>query len=190
MQTKKVQCPSCGQVLEVRNPNNETLKKFTCPKCNALLQARFTPQQEPLEAKTYLGPKQAVVNNGSTQLSGSNFGSTHLVVSKDSINKNALLEANGHTYPLQEGENTVGRKCSSSKAMVQIDATDNYMSRQHFIINVSTLPDGSKKVVLRNYQNKNRTYINGQPIEKGDEIRLFDGNKIKIGNTIITFKLS
>ena len=190
MQKKRVQCPSCGQVLEVQNQNNETLKKFTCPKCNALLQARFTPQQEPLEAKTYLGPRRPVMNNGSTQLSGAGFGSTHLVVSKGELNKTAILEGNGHTYSLMEGQNIIGRKCSSSKATVQIDTNDIYMSRQHCIINVCTLPNGIKKVGLSNYQNKNRTFIDEQLIDNEDEICLVDGNKIKMGNTVVTFKLS
>ena len=64
------------------------------------------------------------------------------------------------------------------------------MSRQHCIINVSTLSDGSKKAVLSNYQNKNSTTIDGQLIGKGDEIRLTDGNSITMGHTTVTFKLS
>lgn len=191
MQTKKVQCPSCGKVLVVTNTMNATLKKFHCPNCNRLLQTSFPAQEEePLVAKTYLAPLQRKVDNGATQLSGNSFGSTQLSVSKADVNEKAKLEVGGHTYLLQDGQNIVGRKCSSSKATVQIEATDNYMSRQHFIINVSALSNGSKKVVMSNYKNKNRTYVNEQPIGKGDEIRLFDGNKIRIGNTIIIFKLS
>ena len=55
---------------------------------------------------------------------------------------------------------------------------------------VTTLPDGTKKAVLSNYQNKNLTTIDGQEIETGDEIRLTDGNQIKRGQTTVTFKLS
>jgi hypothetical protein len=64
------------------------------------------------------------------------------------------------------------------------------MSRQHCSIEVSTLPDGTKKAVLRNYQNKNQTTVDGQPIENDDTIRLTDGNCITMGHTTVTFKLS
>ena len=64
------------------------------------------------------------------------------------------------------------------------------MSRQHCSITITTLPDGSMKAVLSNYQNKNLTLIDGQEIETGDAIRLTNGNAIKMGHTTVTFKLS
>ena len=60
-----------------------------------------------------------------------------------------------------------------------------YMSRHHCIINVSTLPDNSKKVVLNNYKNKNVTAVNGQQLLEDDVIRLADGNIITMGKTNI-----
>ena len=190
MLIKRVQCPSCGQVLEVQNQNNETTKKFHCPKCKALLQTTFPLQQEPLEAKTYLGPKRSFADMGATRLSARNTASTRLITPNVRPDAEPILECVGHSYPLKEGQNIVGRKCSSSKATVQIDTNDIYMSRQHCIINVCTLPNGIKKVGLSNYQNKNRTFIDEQLIDNEDEICLVDGNKIKMGNTVVTFKLS
>ena len=190
MQKKQVQCPSCGQVLNVQNPNNKALIEYNCPKCNAWLQTKFTPQQEPFEAKTFHGSKRPPMNNGATLLSGVDTGSTLLSVFKGELNKNAQLEVNGQPYPLQEGLNIVGRKSDTSKATVQIETDDASMSRQHCKITVSTLPNGTKKVVLSNYLNKNRTLINEQLITMGEKIRLSDGNKITMGCTIVTFKLT
>ena len=96
----------------------------------------------------------------------------------------------GVSYPLEEGQNIVGRKGSTSKATVQIETADRYMSRQHCSIIVTSLPDGSKKVVLCNYQNKNLTIVDGLPIENGDQIRLTNNNAITMGHTTVTFKLS
>ncbi len=96
----------------------------------------------------------------------------------------------GACYPLEEGQNIVGRKGNTSKASVQIATDDRYMSRQHCSITVTTLPDGTKKAVLSNYMNKNLTSVNGQEIETGDAIRLTDGNSITMGHTTVTFKLS
>ncbi len=191
MQTKRIKCPSCGVVLDVQNSKNELVKQITCPKCKAVLQVKFPPQQEPLEAKTYYAPpKQPVADNGATHLAGSSYGATQLVTDTPKISTSAKLLYDGISYPLEEGQNIIGRKGNTSKATIQIATDDRYMSRQHCSINVTTLPDGTKKAVLSNYQNKNLTSIDGQPIETGDAIRLTDGNSISMGHTTITFKLS
>lgn len=191
MQTKRIKCPSCGVVLDVQNSKNELVKQITCPKCKAVLQVKFPPQQEPLEAKTYYAPpKQPVADNGATQLAGSGYGATQLVTDTPKISTSVKLLYDGISYPLEEGQNIIGRKGNTSKATIQIATDDRYMSRQHCSVTVTTLPDGTKKVVLSNYQNKNLTSIDGQPIETGDTIRLTDGNSITMGHTTIKFKLS
>ena len=191
MQTKRIKCPKCGVVLDVKNSKNEEVKQITCPSCRTLLQVKFQPQQEPMEAKTfYAPPKQPVADNGATRLVGSSFGATQLVMAPKKEASKAILQFGGVSYPLEEGQNIIGRKASTSKATVQIETADRYMSRQHCSITVTTLPDGKKKAVLSNYQNKNQTTIDGQSIETGDAIRLTDGNSITMGHTTITFKLS
>lgn len=191
MQTKRIKCPKCGVVLDVKNSKNEEVKQITCPSCKTLLQVKFQPQQEPIEAKTfYAPPKQPVADNGATQLAGGSFGATQLVMSPKNETAKASLVFGGVSYPLEEGQNIVGRKATTSTANVQIETADRYMSRQHCSITVTTLPDGKKKAVLSNYQNKNQTTIDGLPVETGDVIRLTDGNSITMGHTTITFKLS
>ena len=199
MQTKRIKCPSCGVVLDVQNSKNEAVKQITCPKCQAVLQVKFPPQQEPLEAKTYYAPPKPIPvdcaatqlagNNGATQLAGASYGATQLVTDVPKQRTSAKLMCGGATYQLEEGQNIVGRKGNTSKAIVQIATDDRYMSRQHCSITVTTLPDGTKKAVLSNYQNKNLTSVDGQEIETGDAIRLTDGNSITMGHTTVTFKL-
>ena len=191
MQTKRIKCPSCGVVLNVQNSKNESVKQITCPKCKAVLQVKFPPQQEPLEANTFYAPqKQTLADNGATQLAGSNYGATELVTDTPMTSTSAKLLYDGISYPLDEGQNIVGRKGNTSKATIQIATDDRYMSRQHCSITVTTLPDGTQKVVLSNFQNKNLTSVDGQEIETGDVIRLNDNNKITMGHTTITIKLS
>lgn len=188
MQTKKIKCPNCDVVLEVKNSKNETVKQITCPQCKAVLKVNFPPKQEPLEAKTYYAPpKQPVADNGVTQLAGADYGATLLVTGSSKPLSTAKLTLGSTTYPLEEGQNIVGRKGTTSKATVQIATDDRYMSRQHCCITVTTLPDGTKKVVLSNYQNKNATMVNGLEMKTGDEIRLTDGNSITMGHTTIIF---
>jgi hypothetical protein len=206
MQTKRIMCPKCRVVLDVKNSQNELVKQITCPRCQTVLQVKFQPQQEPprqepVEAKTFYAPpkpKQPTSGNGETQLAGGggetmlggNFGgATQLVTPSQKPTASAKITFGGKSYTLKEGRNIVGRHGQTSQATVQIETADRYMSRQHCSITVTTLPDGTKKAVLSNYQNKNLTSVDGQPIETGDAIRLTDGNSITMGHTTVTFKL-
>ena len=89
-----------------------------------------------------------------------------------------------------KGSNSVGRKANSSQADVQIDTEDRYMSRQHVVINVRRLPDGSIKCDISNDKNKNATRINGAQLLQGDAIVLHDGDRIQMGETSVTFHYS
>ena len=194
MQIKRIICPKCRAILDVKNSQNEEVKIITCPSCKTGLKVKFPPQQEPVEAKTFLSG-QPTAGNGTTQLGGLDGrtilgGNTVLGTSNQGTSVTARLTYGGKDYPLKEGQNIIGRQGTTSMATVQIETADRYMSRQHCSITVSTLPDGTKKVVLRNYQNKNQTTVDGQPIENDDTIRLTDGNCITMGHTTVTFKLS
>lgn len=179
MQVKRIQCPQCGVVLDVKNSKNETIKQITCPSCNTVLQVKFAPQNEPIEAHTYYAPKTNKDQYGKTELASS-----------PEIHNSAYLICEGITYSLKLGDNIIGRKGQTSRASIQIDTDDRLMSRQHCRINVTSLSDGSFKAVLCDYQNKNMTFVDGQTISQGDEIRLMDGNRITMGNTTVIFKFS
>ena len=190
MQIKRIQCPNCQTVLDVKNTNNERLKVIKCPACKQELKITFEPKVEPMEAHTFYATPKPVINDGSTQLGAGIAGTTQLAshISSES-SKTAKLVFGGKEYELAEGANIIGRKANTSTATVQIETNDRYMSRQHCRITVKTSPDGSKKVILSNYQNKNLTTVDGQEIETGDEIRLTNGDRITMGHTTVTFKL-
>ena len=197
MQIKKIKCPKCGAILEVKNSKDEEEKRITCPKCKVGLKVRFprpVPQEEPLTAHTVYGPQQprpVPQTEGATQLGGGvasgGNGSTQ-IASPNTFVRQARLECDGKAYDLELGANTVGRKVQTSHATIQIDTTDRYMSRQHALIIVTRLRDGGLKATLRNDQNKNDTLVNGQTIENGDEIRLTNGNRITMGRTTLLYK--
>lgn len=151
MQIKRIQCPKCGVVLEVKNSKNEEVKQITCPQCHCDLQVKFAPQQEPIEAHTYYAPKSSAIDNGATQLAGSANGDTQLAISVPKAGMSAKLMCDGVSYELSEGQNIIGRKGNTSKSTVQIATEDHYMSRQHCVINISSLPDGTTKAILSNY---------------------------------------
>lgn len=191
MQTKRIQCPNCKVILEVKNSKDEEVKLIKCKNCGAPLKVPFRPQQEPLEAHTYIAePKKPSVDNGATQLAAGLAGATQLAMPNEKPqSSSARLVFDDMPFFLEEGQNIIGRKGTTSKATIQIATDDRYMSRQHCAITVTTLPDGTKKAVLSNYQNKNLTTIDGQEIETGDAIRLVNGNRITMGHTTVVFKL-
>lgn len=191
MQTKRIKCPNCQVVLDVTNSKNEQVKQIICPKCQAVLQVKFHPQQTPLEAETFIAtPKRPLADSGETQLAGSSYGATQLVTPKEVPKEsNAHLVFENHAYFLEEGKNIIGRKGNTSKADIQIETDDRYMSRQHCSITITTMADGTKKAVLSNYQNKNLTTIDNQELEAFDAIRLVNGNRIKMGHTTVIFKM-
>lgn len=188
MMKKSVVCPNCGAILEVVNSKNETIKQIFCPNCKIDLRVKFgSPPKQALDAQTYYAPKSP--NMGETQLSSGKAGAT-IFAPSPSKKVSAKLVFNGIDYPLQLGRNVVGRKATTSQASIQIDTPDRYMSRQHVLVNLTKLSDGTLKATLCNYQNKNETTIDGQLVETGDEIRLVDGNTITMGDTSIIFRTS
>lgn len=208
MEVKRIKCPNCGAILDVRNSKNETVKRITCPQCKATLNVKFKRQnpQVPLEAHTYLAgnqPKQTggetqygpTANNGETQLGGNYNGNGETMLpgcgspsSVDERKKEAVLKVGSETYPLSIGVNIVGRKATTSQASVQIETSDRYMSRQHAKIVVTRMPDGKLRTVISNDHNKNISTIDGQDLLQGDAIVLSDGDRIVMGETTVIYK--
>ena len=94
-----------------------------------------------------------------------------------------LVDGNGEEYLLRQGVNTIGRKASTSNATLQINTADRYMSRSHAIISVN-----AGIHIIRNHENKNPSYVNGIMIVGNDQVVLNDGDNVKLGNTVLTFR--
>jgi len=181
---KIVQCPSCGSILNVKNSKGETEKIISCPKCKESLKVKFPPQSKApsREARDAI----TVPNFGRNRVEAkTQFAHTQYGIK---ANKQAVLVYGGKEYRLQEGINTVGRKASNSTAMVQIETTDIYMSRNHVTINCVCRQGTLVKAVISNDRNKNSTYINGTKLHNDDQIVLENGCSIKMGNTIVGYK--
>ena len=144
MEIKRIKCPSCGVLLDVRNSQNEAVKMITCPQCKTLLRVMFSQQHAATPQS--LGETEYVGNsNGETQYvnrdngetcyvgyssSSSQSDDTILADKKEEVNPGYLLYG-GQKYPLGIGSNVIGRKATTSQATVQIATDDRYMSRQH-----------------------------------------------------------
>lgn len=202
----QVRCPMCQTLLTVKfKEQEEPVEAHT-------YYAPQQPRQQPRQ-QTKPNPHQSYArnsyNNGETQLGGAPYSSPYESRRRESFgggetqlggfssdgaqqekaNCQTMLVCNGTRYQLTEGRNVIGRQGKTSEATVQIPTNDLYMSRQHCVINVKMLPDGSAKAVLSNFKNKNETKINGHTIASGDAIILQDGNTITMGNTTATYNI-
>jgi ssDNA-binding Zn-finger/Zn-ribbon topoisomerase 1 len=69
----RIQCPSCGIVLDVRNSKHEAIKRITCPNCHKQLAVDFQEEEKPeiplkpLEA-LYYGEMRIDLQEGTNQI--------------------------------------------------------------------------------------------------------------------------
>jgi len=125
---------------------------------------------------------------GRTILAGQQPGITNNTVLLNKAVTRGVLCVGDKEYKLCEGKNTVGRKSVNSTASLQLDVNDLYMSRRHAIIRCVNAGKPTYKAIISNDQNKNITYINGNPLEKDDELILTNGCEIKMGDTVVVYK--
>ena len=93
----------------------------------------------------------------------------------------------GRNYPLEEGQNTVGRHAESSSAKIQLPVDDRYMSRLNAVINVQKQLAGQLKVTIESCNERNLVRLNNQPVPIGNTVNLFPGMIIGLGHTEVTF---
>lgn len=194
----KIKCPTCGKVLRLQDAPNINAASFTCPVCEEKHVVgkcqRYVEQPKPMVSsgdETRYGGASArqgddEIRIGSQPQCG---GSDETRIgSASSPAVGVLMDNMGRTYQLRLGINTIGRKAASSPASVQIATDDRTMSRSHAVIEVSHA--GGKTIhILRNGANKNPSFLNGSLIGQQDQLILNNGDRIKMGNTEMTFKI-
>lgn len=180
MEPFQIQCPHCNSILNVKNPENLAGKRVQCPACQTLnafadyRKVRLTAVEQEDDTQTL---------KEETKLDPIVLG-----------NKGILVMA-GKEYPLHKGISVIGRKASSSKATVQIDVetlsheVGSTMSRSHALISVTAGQYGYLHTLQQMPEAKNETWVNGVPLQRGDVIRLNDGDIIRMGLVDVQFKL-
>lgn len=194
----KIKCPTCGKVLRLQDAPNINAASFTCPVCEEKHVVgkcqRYVEQPKPMVSsgdETRYGGASARQGDDETRIGSQPQcgGSDETRIgSASSPAVGVLMDNMGRTYQLRSGINTIGRKAASSAASVQIATDDRTMSRSHAVIDVSHA--GGKTIhILRNGANKNPSYLNGTLIGPQDQLILNNGDRIKMGNTEMTFKI-
>lgn len=194
----KIKCPTCGKVLRLQDAPNINAASFTCPVCEEKHVVgkcqRYVEQPKPMVSsgdETRYGGASAQQGGDETRIGSQPQcgGSDETRIgSASSPAVGVLVDNLGRTYQLRSGINAIGRKAASSPASVQIATDDRTMSRSHTVIEVSHA--GGKTIhILRNGANKNPSFLNGSLIGQHDQLILNNGDRIKMGNTEMTFKI-
>ncbi len=195
----KIKCPTCGKILRLQDAPNINAASFTCPVCKEKHVVgkcqRYVEQPKPLVSsgdEPRYGGGSAQQQGGDETRIGSQYqngsGDETRIESASRPMVGVLVDNMGRSYALRSGINTIGRKASSSSASVQIATDDRTMSRSHAIIEVNNA--GGKTIhILRNGANKNPSYMNGSLIGQQDQLILNNGDRIKMGNTELIFKI-
>ena len=180
----KIKCPTCGKVLRMNEIPNINAASFTCPVCKEKHVVgncqRYNSAPQPL------APTSEDTQYGGTSSLQTSGDETRIGVAPQA-KVGMLVDANEAKYQLAIGFNTIGRKAASSTASVQIATDDRTMSRNHAVIEVRNA-GGQLLHILKNGANKNPSYLNNALVGQGDQLILNNGDRLKMGNTTLTFK--
>lgn len=178
----QIKCPHCGAVLKVKQQPGLEKASITCPICKK--KSPFTS----FETYTNSDSEETELPKGHKPSENDEDPTS---VPKTTTAIGCLVEKSGKRWPLHSGINTIGRKLQSGPQQVEIPVSDftgeKKMSRNHAKIEVVRLADGSAKHILYNWQNKNRTYIGGDPIASDDRIVLHNDMVIRFANIDVRF---
>jgi pSer/pThr/pTyr-binding forkhead associated (FHA) protein len=89
-------------------------------------------------------------------------------------------------FPLSDSVNIIGRKSDDSPANILIQTEDTSVSRKHCVIEKIEM-NGQIHFILSDCGSKNGVFLNGEKLDKEDEIYLQSGDVIYLGLTKLNF---
>lgn len=192
-----IKCPKCNKLFKL---NQKAPKYFCCPNCQ--YKAPFDKILKPDDSPTTKADDISVqVGTGSPEMVGEatkvvNFDEKTRIVpglqSPDS--KNAVLSIFfknvfiGKVSLPKVGNFNLGRRSSDSNAHIKI-APDMTMSRVHAAMRTVKTADGKTVYQITTIKPENPVYVNGTEIGRGKIHTLKSGDRIRLGETVLTFKL-
>ena len=166
---KRVRCPKCENYLtfdETKYQEGQSLV-FVCDHCKKQFAIRLG------KSKTEATRKEAQARLDETVGKGE-WGSIVVIENVFGFKQ---------VFPLQEGDNIIGRRCIGTTVQVPIETSDMSMDRRHCIIRVKREKDGSLSHTLRDAPSLTGTFLNNDILGDKDRVRIYDGAVVTIGAT-------
>ncbi len=206
-----IKCPGCGRRFNLERRPPAT---FRCPKCSfcapfsSVLNDRQStepnlnntqdghievPAEEERSNKTKVVSVPA--DNGHTKIVdglATGGGKTTVVPALQPAQKKCvfIVSFQGRQYgtiPLPFGNFDIGRHSSDSKAKIKL-TPDMSMSRIHAGMRTTKI-NGQMTYQITSVKNDNPVFVNNCPIAKGKACNLKNGDQIRMGDTIMTFRV-
>lgn len=205
-----IKCPNCGFRYELQRRPPAT---FHCRKCSfsipfhiVLSEQGLNPSMEvtntdmnvlgdstvatPSASMEYKTEVVAISENNHTKVVPGLAEKTKVVQSLQQKRGVLQVTFNNRPYstiPLPFGNFDLGRLSSDSKAQIKV-APDMSMSRIHAGMRTAKI-NGQVVYQITSVKDENPVYVNNQPVKKGKAFSLKNGDQIKMGDTIMVFKL-
>lgn len=191
-----IKCPGCGRRFNLERRPPAT---FHCPKCaftapfSSILNesnssdASISTQSEQISLNTNEGYNKTKVVSELAHA-----GHTSVVPTLQQQPQKAAFSVTfqGHPYaiiPLCFGNYELGRNSSDSKAKVKL-TPDMKMSRIHAGMRTVKM-EGQIVYQITTVRSDNPVYVNGNPIAKGKAYNLKHGDEVRMGDTIMIFRM-
>lgn len=190
-----IKCPKCNSLFKL---NQKPSKTFICSKCqykapfDEIISQAVSPgtRQEPYSEK--IETKTQNLEGEATKVV--NFGEKTMLVPglQKAEDKTAVLSIAfkgvtiGKATLPKSGNFNLGRRSSDSAAQIKL-APDMTMSRVHAAMRTVRGIDGRIAYQITTIKPENPVYVNGVMIGKGKICTLKAGDRIQLGETVLTF---
>lgn len=164
---KRILCPKCENYIsfdETKYSEGQSLV-FVCEHCSKQFSIRLgTRKVKPLRREEELNEEAYKEEFGSIVIIENIFGFKQIL-------------------PLQEGDNTIGRRCVGTVINIPVESSDMSMDRRHCIINVKRNKQGKLIYTLQDAPSLTGTFLMNDLLGDKDRIRIEDGAIVTIGAT-------
>lgn len=196
MRIQIIKCPNCDSLFKL---HQKPPKTFCCPKCqysvpfdqilntddSKVTQSDGSSVQRDADLTNTVGEATKVVNFGEKTKLVPGFQRQEINTAVLSIVYKGVFI--GKVALPQSGNFNLGRRSSDSTAHIKI-APDMAMSRVHAAMRTVKTNDGKTIYQITTIKPENPVYVNGLEIGKGKIHSLKPGDRILLGETVLTFK--
>ena len=171
------------------------MKRVRCPKCDNYIQFDET-KYEAGQSLVFICDnckKQFGIRLGKAKLNAANQRE-EVIDEKEGVKAfgNVVVIENTFAYkqvwPLQEGDNLIGRRCKGTDVEIPVETNDPSMDRRHCIINVKRDKQGKIIYTLRDNNSITGTFLMNEILGPKDRVRIEEGAIITLGATTLILR--
>lgn len=182
----RITCTNCKSPIafKISADKCDTVQIVKCEKCNTLNSAKI-PDEKTLIALLNKGKKKQPFETdyqteGGGTVVGGIYGNEKLLKLETVPNAQTGFQS----FIVDQDFMSLGRKNEAGqqfKPDLEIVTEDKYISKIHCAIQRKA----NKRYVIKDLDSKNKTWLNGQALDSGEEIYLNHNDEIKIGRSLL-----